>query len=73
VVYINTGDFRSYDDLRDELIDKIKEEKPDEAEQDIERLVYGWSEAEVESQAEIKDCKKYRPQAAVIHSGFSVP
>ena len=60
MVYINTGDFRSYDDLRDELIDKIKEEKPDEAEQDIERLVYGWSEAEVESQAAKKKILIYQ-------------
>lgn len=51
VDYINTGEFKSYDDLRDQLIEKIQEEKPDEAERDIERLVQGWSEAEVESQA----------------------
>ncbi len=60
VDYINTGEFRTYDDLRDELIGKIKEEKPDEAEQDIERLVYGWSEAEVESQAAKKKILIYQ-------------
>lgn len=51
VDYINTGEFTSYDDLRDQLVEKIQEEKPDEARRDIERLVQGWSEAEVELQA----------------------
>jgi len=65
VDYINTGEFRSYDDLRDELIDKIKEEKPDEAEQDIERLVYGWPETEVESQAARKKILVYQDETHI--------
>jgi len=60
VDYINTGEFKNYDDLRDELVAKIQEEKPDEAERDIERLVYGWSEAEVESQAAKKKILVYQ-------------
>lgn len=60
VDYINTGEFKSYDDLRDQLIEKIKEEKPDEAERDIERLVQGWSETEVELQAKKRDILIYQ-------------
>lgn len=51
VDYMNTGEFRNHDELRDQLIDLIQLEKPDEAERDIQRLVYGWSEVEVEVQA----------------------
>lgn len=60
VDYINTGEFKSYDDLRDKLVEKIQEEKPDEAERDIERLVYGWSEVEVETQAAKKKILIYQ-------------
>lgn len=51
VDYINTGEFKNYDDLRDQLVEKIQEEEPEEERRDIERLVQSWSEAEVESQA----------------------
>ena len=51
VDYINTGEFKSYDDLRDQLVEKIQQEKPDEAKRDIERLVQGLSELDVEKQA----------------------
>lgn len=51
VDYINTGEFKSYDDLREQLIEKIKEEKPDLADRDVERLVQELSEADVERQA----------------------
>lgn len=51
VDYINTGEFRSYDDLREQLVEKIKEEKPDLADRDIEREVQELSEVEVEKQA----------------------
>lgn len=51
VDYINTGEFRSYDDLREQLVEKIKEENPDLADRDIEREVQELSEVEVEKQA----------------------
>ncbi|MEK4649566.1 HsdR family type I site-specific deoxyribonuclease [Exiguobacterium sp. FSL W8-0210] len=51
VDYINTGEFRSYDDLREQLVEKIKEEKPDLADRDIEREVQELSEVDVEKQA----------------------
>ncbi|ERG68038.1 type I restriction endonuclease subunit R [Exiguobacterium chiriqhucha] len=51
VDYINTGEFKSYDDLREQLVKKIKEEKPDLADRDIERQVQELSEADVERHA----------------------
>lgn len=60
VDYINTGEFKSYDDLRDQLVEKIQEEKSHEAKRDIERLVQGWSEAEVELQAKKRDILIYQ-------------
>ncbi|KQS23544.1 deoxyribonuclease HsdR [Exiguobacterium sp. Leaf187] len=51
VDYINTGEFKSYDDLREQLVEKIKEEKPDLADRDIEREVQELSEVDVEKQA----------------------
>lgn len=51
VDYINTGEFASYERLRELIIEDVKEEKPDQAERDIERKVMGWSELEVEKEA----------------------
>ncbi|WP_338552910.1 HsdR family type I site-specific deoxyribonuclease [Paenibacillus sp. KS-LC4] len=51
VDYINTGEFKSYEDLRERLIEKMKEEQPDKLERDIERQVQAFSELEVEKQA----------------------
>lgn len=65
VDYINTGEFKSYDDLRDQLIEKIQEEKPDEAKRDIERLVQGWSEAEVELQAKKRNILIYQDETHI--------
>jgi len=51
VDYINTGEFKSYEDLREKLIEKMKEEHPDKLERDIERQVQAFSEVDVEKQA----------------------
>lgn len=51
VDYINTGEFISHEDLREQLIDKIEEEKPDIGRLQIERMVYGWTDLEVEKEA----------------------
>lgn len=54
VDYINTGEFISHDDLRDQLAIKIKTEFPELSDREIERKVQSYSLAEVERQA-----KKY--------------
>lgn len=51
VDYLNTGEFVSYDELRGEIYRQIELEKPDMAKQELERLVYGWSELDVEKEA----------------------
>ncbi|QHI73070.1 type I restriction endonuclease subunit R, EcoR124 family [Aminipila terrae] len=65
VDYINTGEFKNYEDLRDQLIEKIQEEEPDETRRDIERLVQSWSEAEVESQAKKRNILKYQDETHI--------
>lgn len=51
VDYINTGEFRSYEDLRDQLAQKLKEKSPERAEREIDREVQGLSDLEVEKLA----------------------
>lgn len=65
VDYINTGEFKSYDDLRNQLVDAIKEEQPELADREIERKVQEWSEAEVEKQASKRDILKYQDETHI--------
>lgn len=51
VDYINTGEFKSYEDLRDQLAEKLAEDHPEKSEIEIEREVQGWTETEVEKNA----------------------
>src|SRR5690625_6825514 len=48
VDYINTGEFESYESLREQIVDEINEEKPHRTKRDIERDVYELYEYEVE-------------------------
>ena len=65
VDYINTGEFLSHSDLRDKLIDKIIQEKPEQGKKEIERLVLGWNEIEVESQAVKKGLLIYQDETHI--------
>lgn len=65
VDYINTGEFKSYDDLRDQLVDRIKEEKPELGDREVERLVQEWSEAEVELQASKRKILQYQDETHI--------
>ncbi|OCG78938.1 type I restriction endonuclease subunit R, EcoR124 family [Gilliamella sp. Occ4-3] len=65
VDYINTGEFSSYDDLRDKLIERIKIEKPEQSDREIARLVHSWSESEVEKQAIDKALLVYHDQTHI--------
>lgn len=65
VDYINTGEFKSYDDLRDQLVEKIKEEQPELADREIERKVQEWSEAEVEMQAKKRNILIYQDETHI--------
>ncbi|MWP62108.1 type I restriction endonuclease subunit R, EcoR124 family [Gilliamella sp. Pas-s25] len=65
VDYINTGEFNSYEDLRDKLIERIKIEKPEQSDREIARLVHSWSETEVEKQAIDKALLVYHDQTHI--------
>lgn len=55
VDYINTGEFKSYDDLREQLMERMKLEHPEYGDIEIEQQVWKFSEAELE-----KRMAKYR-------------
>ncbi|GEP64132.1 DEAD/DEAH box helicase [Clostridium beijerinckii] len=65
VDYINTGEFKSYDDLREQLVEKIKEEYPELADRDIERKVQEWSETEVEMEAKKSNILIYQDETHI--------
>ncbi|QUH31150.1 type I restriction endonuclease subunit R [Vallitalea guaymasensis] len=62
VDYINTGEFKSHDDLREQLVEIIKEEQPELADREIERKVQEWSEADVELQASKRSILTYQDE-----------
>lgn len=65
VDYINTGEFKSYDDLREQLAEKIKNEQPELKEREIERKVQQMSELEVEKQAAKEGILKYQDETHI--------
>lgn len=65
VDYINTGEFKSYDDLRDQLVEKMKEEHPELEGREIERKVQVLSELEVEKQASKKGILIYQDETHI--------
>lgn len=65
VDYINTGEFKSYDDLREQLAEKMKEEHPELADREIERKVQELSEAEVEIQAKKRNILMYQDETHI--------
>lgn len=65
VDYINTGEFKSYGDLREQLADIIKAEQPELPSKEIERLIQGWTEAEVEKQSIKNGLLKYQDETHI--------
>lgn len=65
VDYINTGEFKSYEDLRDQLIEKMKDEHPELEDREIERKVQELSETEVEKQASKKGILTYQDETHI--------
>lgn len=65
VDYINTGEFKSYDDLREQLAEKIKEEHPELTDREIERQVQEMSEADLEKQAKNRELFKYQDETHI--------
>lgn len=65
VDYINTGEFKSHDDLRDQLMDKIKEDHPELSDREIERKVQSYSLADLERQAKKYDILVYQDETHI--------
>lgn len=65
VDYINTGEFKSYEDLREQLAEKIKGEHPDLTDREIERQVQELSEADVERQAKKRELLTYQDETHI--------
>lgn len=65
VDYINTGEFKSYDDLREQLAEKIKEEHPELTDREIERQVQEMPEADLEKQAKKRELFKYQDETHI--------
>ncbi|MCI3922674.1 HsdR family type I site-specific deoxyribonuclease [Paenibacillus sp. TRM 82003] len=65
VDYINTGEFKSYDDLRDQIAGKIKAEHPELTDKEIERKVQAMSEVDVEKEAKKRDLLEYQDETHI--------
>jgi type I restriction enzyme R subunit len=65
VDYMNTGEFNSHDDLREQLKSFVAVEKPDLNEREIERIVQKWSKAEVERQAYKQKVLQYQDETHI--------
>ncbi|MEK4518524.1 HsdR family type I site-specific deoxyribonuclease [Paenibacillus sp. FSL H8-0122] len=65
VDYINTGEFKSYEDLREQLVEQMKEERPELTDREIERKVQEMSEAQLEKQAEIRGLLIYQDETHI--------
>lgn len=65
VDYINTGEFKSHDDLRDQLIEKIADEQPTLSEREVEKKVQAWDDADVELQATKRQLLSYNDETHI--------
>lgn len=65
VDYINTGEFRNYDDLREQLIKSLSEKHPGKGEKAIAREVYKWDDLEVENKASEEDILIYQDETHI--------
>lgn len=63
--YLNTGEFRNYDDLKDQIIEQMMEENPKGNRNEIERRVANWSELEVELEAKERKLLIYQDEVHI--------
>ncbi|QAA23207.1 type I restriction endonuclease subunit R [Sporolactobacillus terrae] len=63
--YINTGEFKNYDDLREQLAEKMKEARPELTDREIERQIQKLSEADVEKQAKKRELLVYQDETHI--------
>ena len=65
VDYINTGEFSSYESLRETYGQALKIEKPEMTEEDIERTVYGISELDLEKETKKRGILVYQDETHI--------
>src|SRR5699024_5512609 len=65
VDYINTGEFESYEALREQIIDDKVEEQPDTPKRKIEREVYELPDLDVEKVARKKELLFYQDETHI--------
>lgn len=65
VDYINTGEFLHYEDLRDQVKDQVQEEKPEMTIREIDHLVRGWNDLEVEKEAKKRKILVYQDETHI--------
>lgn len=65
VDYINTGEFLNHEDLREQIKEQIEEEKPEVTNREIERLVQGWDDDQVEKEASKRNILVYQDETHI--------
>ena len=65
VEYLNTGEFKGYDDLREQLIEKLKNEQPDETERNIELKVQDMTDLSVEKECRDREIIIYQDETHI--------
>ena len=65
VDYINTGEFTSYEDLREQITEYELDKNPDKIVRDVERVVQEWSELEVEKAASKQKIIEYHDETHI--------
>src|SRR5699024_11224064 len=65
VDYINTGEFESYEALREQIVDYKLEERPDTPKRKIEREVYELSDLDVEKVARKNELLFYQEETHI--------
>lgn len=63
--YINTGEFESYDDLRNKIIDARKSEHPEKSIRDIERDVMKLKDFDIEKEADERQLLVYQDETHI--------
>lgn len=65
VDYINTGEFKSYEDLREQLLDQALIENPDSDKRKLERQYAAMSELEIEKEAAKQEILIYQDETHI--------
>jgi len=65
VDYINTGEFISYESLREAIFNDEKQARPDQSDREIERSIYSKTELEIEKEAKKRKLLEYHDETHI--------